>query len=54
MENAKKLLPENDLQELWGMNSRREAAIDYIQADIEIPWGLRQKLLAILGYQEGA
>lgn len=54
MENAKKLLPENDLRELWELNGKVSAAIDCICADYEIPYHSRQILLAILGYREGA
>lgn len=46
MDYAKKLIPENDMQELWELAGRVEAAVEYIKhANIKE----KQLLLAMLG-----
>ena len=49
MDETKKLLPENDMQELWELHSRVYAVIEYVKTEMCID---KRIILAVLGAKE--
>ncbi len=52
MDESKKLLPENDMQELWEQNGRVGAVVEYIKMEENIPQSVKSVLLAMMDVKD--